>query len=95
LKTTIKLKKKDGKLPYGKNVLILFDEDFFYETTNEAEMKIKYSSIEKTAIGNSAIYIFIGAMQAFIIPLSVFETEKQKSAFLAFVNSKSVTTGKL
>lgn len=94
MKLNIKIIKKDGKLPYGKDVLIQFEEDFFIETTNETETKTKYTSIEKIAAGgNRAIYIYISSVQAFIIPFSVFESEKQRDAFLAFINYKAGTTG--
>ena len=87
-KINIKLIKKDGKLPYGKNVLINFEEDFFVEATNDTEIKGKYKSVEKIAVAGDAIYIYISAMQAFILPISVFESTAQKNEFLEFINGK-------
>lgn len=89
IKVSMKFMKKDGKLPYGKNVQIYFNEEEIHETTEVAESKVKYSNIEKIAEGSQAVYIYIGAAQAFIIPLSVFETEVQKNEFLLFINSKN------
>ena len=92
MKKYIELMKKDGKLPYGKETLIRFEEDFFIDTDEINEVKIKYSSIEKIAICAQAIYIYISVQQASIIPLSVFETEEQKAAFLAFIHNKAGIT---
>ena len=88
LKAQIKLMKKDGKLPYGKNVSIEFDETFFIESTEINETKTKYASIEKIAVSNNMIYVYFSAIQAFILPLSVFESNEQKDAFLLFINDK-------
>jgi len=93
LKLTLKAIKKDGKLPYGNDVLIQFDEDFFVETTNESETKTNYSKIEKIAVGKKAFYIYVNALQAYIIPFSVFKTEQHRDDFLAFINNKTRTIG--
>ena len=88
MKLNIKLIKKDGRLPYGKDVLIQFNEDYFIENTNETESKVKYEIIEKIVCGMYAIYIYISSIQAFIVPFSVFENEEQRNEFLEFVNNK-------
>ena len=88
IKSTMKKMKKDGKLPYGKDNIIQFDEDSIIEIADEAETKRKYAAVEKVVCGNQAIYIFTDAAQAYIIPLSVFETEVQRNEFLMFVNRK-------
>lgn len=84
----IKMIKKEGKLPYGKEVFARFDDQLFMETANGNESKIDYANIEKIAVGQKAIYIYIGAIQAFIIPFSVFEDEEKREEFLTFLNHK-------
>lgn len=93
LKFNMKLLKKDGKLYYGKDVLFQFNEDFFIETSTDAETKLKYTSIERIEEGKNALYIYIGAIQAYMIPFSVFETTEQKNEFLDFINNKVATAG--
>ena len=88
LKINIKLMKKYGKLPYGKDVLICFDEEFLIETTEKSESKIKYTSIERIVGANSAIYIYLNAVQAVIVPLSAFESEKIRDDFWDFIHYK-------
>lgn len=87
-KIYIKLMKKDGKLPYGSDVYMQFDDDFFVENTNETEIKTKYESVEKIVVYKNYTYIYISSIQAFIIPSFVFETKEQKSEFLTFINHK-------
>jgi len=84
----IKSLKKQGKLPYNKNVQLQFDEENYTEIGDISETKIKYTTIEKVVEGRIAIYLYIGAIQATIVPYSVFETVEQKHNFLAFINSK-------
>ena len=82
-------KKKHGALPYGKNVQIQFGEEDIFEVTEKAKMKIKYSNIERIEKGSHGVYIIYNhAMNAFIIPFSVFENEEQKNGFLVFICKK-------
>jgi hypothetical protein len=89
LKLNIWVTKKSGKLPFPKNVNISFYGDYFEQTTETAETKTKYSAIERVYDGKFAIYIYIGAIQAFIIPLAAFESKRKKEEFMAFIRGKS------
>jgi len=87
-KLMIKLLKKQGKLPFYNSVQLRFDEDSYTETTERAESKIKYTTLEKIAEGRSAIYLYTGAAEANIIPYRAFENAEHKNYFMAFINSK-------
>lgn len=88
MKINITMIKKDGRLPYSKDVQIELEETSFTEITKEAETKVPYTSIEKVGIDNRAIYIYISAIQAFIIPFSIFKDEEQRKGFLTFLKDK-------
>ena len=88
IKKSVKKLKKDGKLPYPENVLMQFNEDSIACTEDETEFKCKYDILEKVLTDNNFVYIYRGAMQAFIIPFSAFESERQRTDFLEFINSK-------
>jgi len=88
MKSQIKNAMKYGKFN-NKDVILRFDENIITEITDKNENKIKYSIIEKIALGKAAVYIYIGALQAFIIPFWVFESEQQKVDFLDFINQKN------
>ena len=88
LRRNIKAMKKQGKLPYSNEVIIQFNEDCFIETTSATETRTKYTNVEKVVLGKSAVYVYMGAIQAYIVPFSVFETEKQKEEFCAFIENK-------
>ena len=81
--------KKDGKLPFGRNCTLRFDDDCFVSVADEVETKMKYAIIEKILCSHDTAYIFINAAQAEIIPFSVFEDENQRVAFLEFVSAKA------
>jgi len=88
LKWQIKSIKKTGKLPFGKENTLRFFEDFMMSIEDGTETKMKYTNIEKVAAGDNAIYIYFSAMQAFIIPFSVFSNEQERNEFYAFINQK-------
>jgi len=89
LKVQIEMVKKEGKLPYDRDITMEFYKDYFVEITNETENKTNYTKIEKIIIGDNAIYIFVSAMQSYIIPFSVFKSEKQRSKFEFFIKNKT------
>lgn len=80
--------KKDGKLPYSKQTAIRFEDDAFHETTEDTETKTAYRKLENIAVSDHAIYAYTSAMQAYIIPLRVFESDAQRTAFMQFLNAK-------
>ena len=88
MKAEMKRTKKEGKLPFGETVKARFDEEYLYQTSGSDELKMKYDNMDKVAEGNHAIYIYIDAVQAFILPDCVFENKQQKTEFLAFVKGK-------
>jgi len=89
IKWQIKLIKKQGKLPFGKDVNIRFDEESYVETNEVSETKINYTSLERVVKGHHVIYLYIGAMQATIIPFAAFETDEQRDDFLTFIINKT------
>jgi hypothetical protein len=91
IKMSINATKKKGKLAFDEHAVVAFGEDSFTETTADAVNTAKYSKIEKICHADRAIYIFLNAQMAQIIPLSVFESEEQRSAFWVFINQKKDT----
>jgi len=88
LKLQMNLMKGNGKLPFSEQNFLQFEDDCFIENTVDTETKTKYSKIERIAVSEKAIYLYLTAMTANIIPVSVFESEQQKEEFLAFINGK-------
>lgn len=90
-KKQIKGMKKDGKLPYGKNVSMVFDEEGILSASELNETKVGYEAIERIceAEGDDAIYIFISSLQGFIIPHRIFESEAQRAEFMTFIQGKA------
>lgn len=88
VKNRMKNMKKEGRLPYGYEATIKFDDENIYEITPNTESKTKYSFVEKVAVTEKAIYIYINSIQAYILPVNVFTDEMEKSKFLEFINLK-------
>ena len=88
IKLAISSAKRDGKLPYGKSTQIIFYDDYFHEITENSEAKINYSSLERVLIGPTAVYIYMTAISAMLLPHRVFESETQKAEIIAFVSAK-------
>jgi hypothetical protein len=88
IKWQIKLMKKSGKLPFARENHYKFEEDYFLIETEIMDIKQKYAAIENILVSPKAIYIYLGAIQANTLPLSVFESEQQKEEFITFINEK-------
>lgn len=84
----IKTMKKEGRLPYSSEAILKFDHESIHEITPNTENMTKYSLIEKIAVTEKAIYIYISSVQAIILPVTAFAEEKSKIEFLEFINSK-------
>ena len=81
--------KMNGKLPFSRENRLQFHDDHIHEQTETTETKFDYSCLEKIFEDNNAIYIFFNSIQAFMIPLSAFESEGQKKDFLVYINEKA------
>jgi len=88
MKSSIKNMKKEGSEPFARNIRLEIDEENIYQYTEKSETKVKYSQIEKIAQGQYAIYVYTSALQAFIIPYRIFESEAQRNEFLNFIKNR-------
>ncbi|MCL2361803.1 MAG: YcxB family protein [Defluviitaleaceae bacterium] len=88
VRVQIRTIKKQGKLPFNKDVQLRFDEDSYTEITDVSETKMKYTPLERVVEGPNAVYIYVGAIQATLIPNAAFESEEQKQEFLVFIRSR-------
>ena len=64
--------KSDGKLLYHEKASVEFLDDRIVETCEQGETVVKYSDIVNVYEEKGYIYIFYGAMQAFILPERCF-----------------------
>ena len=86
---SIRRMKKEGKLPYENKNLLQFQDDFIFGIADGTETRVPYTKIEKVKLHKEVMYIFISVLQAYIIPLSIFETVEQQNEFLTFIKHKS------
>jgi len=88
IKSNIKKLRKHGKLPFSNEGTLVFDEEFINDISSLTEVKTRYSSVEKIGITETAIYIYISAMQAYIVPQTCFKSEEEMKNLLNFLASK-------
>ena len=88
IKIQIKAMKRDGKAPYGEASQVHFGEDDVHSVSESTETRAKYASLGRICEDGNAVYIYMNAIQAFVIPRRVFESEAQKAEFLAFISGK-------
>ena len=88
IKFQIAVLKKDGKLPISKSNRLQFEDEFIHEFTDFAETKIRYASIERIEEGAYAIYAYFSAVQAIIIPFSVFDSAVAKEEFVSWLRGQ-------
>ncbi len=88
VKINIKSCKKNGTLPYDKNIIISFNNEEIIEESNNKSTTYKYDIIEKVIINEDYHYIFFNALEAIILPNYVFKQNKQQKKFDNFLITK-------
>lgn len=89
-KATIKRLKKKGKMAYSPKAVMEFYEDYFTEDCEIAKTEQKYRAIERVSIvENKVVYIHVNNLNAYIVPLSAFESEAECREFLDFIKTKA------
>ncbi|MCL2605170.1 MAG: YcxB family protein [Defluviitaleaceae bacterium] len=88
----VRLAKKDGKLPFDVLTTVTFEDEYILDISERAETKFFYPTVEKVKEGPKAIYIYVNAIMALVLPYRIFEGEEQKREFLQFMHGKVFTT---
>ena len=91
LKKAVDKAAADGKAPYGYKSAISFKDEYIECISELKETKIRYGAIEKVCSSDDAVYIYIEALQALVLPERVFADEAQKRSLLEFVGAKRKT----
>jgi len=68
---------------------ITLHEDYIGEAAVNITSNINYEAIERIGQGYGCIYIYIGAIKSFIIPLSAFTDINHKIMFMNFIEHKT------
>lgn len=89
LKINLKSLKKSGKLPFEKEIDMDFEDEYIHQTMPDSEIKTNYSKIERIAVTEQSIYLYVSVVSAFIVPLSVFQSQAEKLDFLEFLRKKT------
>jgi hypothetical protein len=89
LKARLSRAKKESRLPYGQSqVTISFEGEHIYATEGSITSTIGYEGLEKVEVGDHALYIYLSAAKALVIPLRAFESPAQKQDLADFLRKK-------
>lgn len=70
----------------GRHELHLSPDGIHYKTIS-SESKINWSSIEKVVQNEKYVFMYIGALNAIVVPKTAFASSKEQIKFLDYVNS--------
>ena len=79
---------KSGKPAYSPSAVLEFYENVFTEQTKLNKTETSYEAIERVSVTDSAVYIHVSSVMAYVIPLTAFDSPEQKSEFLAFIEGR-------
>lgn len=89
-KHNIKQLLKNGKQPFNPSSVMEFYDDHFVEMTPENRTERGYMAIDQVSVvENTAVYLHINSLQAYIIPLYAFRSQAEYESFLAFIRQKT------
>lgn len=83
---TIKVQKKDGKLPFFEKSVIEFTDEEIIEETDTGISRAKYDKLETLCICDTVMYLYINSQQAIILPYS--QIDGQKDAIISMLKEK-------
>lgn len=90
IKNSIKIMKKNAKLPYSTCSVVEFYDDRLVEICPNSKSEVGYSMVERISVlGGKAIYIHISNVTAYIIPFACFESDGQYGEFMEFIKTKN------
>jgi len=79
----------EGKCSFIGPWKLTLQEDCIEEVSANTTAYTKYSAVEKVGCGYDSLFVYIGAIQALVIPLSAFASDEQRDEFLAILKSKT------
>ncbi len=90
IKNSIKLMKKNAKLPYSPCSVVEFYDDRLVEICPNNKSEVGYSMVERiSVVGGKAVYIHVSSASAYIIPFASFESGGQYAEFMEFIKTKN------
>ena len=88
IKRRLKRIEKEGKLYSPGFRTYHFEENSFQITAKNATSESDYADFEQVETGEKAVYIYVGAKIAHVLPNRVFANDEEKQRFVAFIREK-------
>lgn len=78
IRRQVSMTKEDGKLPFSGDTEIEFLESMIVQRSEHSESHVNYRDIERFYIEQEYLYIYINAVQAFVIPCRCLGEDKKR-----------------
>ncbi|MGI6168561.1 MAG: YcxB family protein [Christensenellales bacterium] len=88
-RTARKMLKRGGDNGFFGRHTVTLEDDGIREISASSSAYTEYSSVERIGYGYGNYYVYTGALQAFIIPVSAFSGAEQRQAFLNLLSEKT------
>lgn len=90
IKLNVKSFSKSQKKPYTPKCVMEFNEDSFFEITDDTKTESTYSALECiSVVKDKYIYLHIDRLRAYIVPFAAFESADEAKTFLNFLETKA------
>jgi len=89
IKKNVRMMKKSGRLPYNEYGTLTFEENFICDAAPTQETKTSYNLIEAIYTTDEAIYIYISAASAIILPYRFIENQTVFNKLVDFLQKKT------
>ncbi len=94
LRKTINKLKKEDKLPYSEQGILIFSETEITDISPNKELKAPYSRITQLVIKNNTFYICCSGGMGYIVPFRIIPDNINVGALKSFLESKTGLTFK-
>lgn len=86
---SLKISKKQGKLPYDSEMVLEFYDDKIIDISKSSKTELLYSAIERVSVlKDGTIYLHQNQAMSNIIPATIFNSGINYNEFLEFIKSK-------
>ena len=89
MRKTVKTIKESGKAPYANDFHASFEEERLLTWTDDTQVSTNYSAFEKIVTGENALYLYVNANSAFILPHRIFASDEEREALMQFLKQKA------
>jgi len=70
--------------------VVSFDDEWLSEVTADREVRTRWAVVEKAALTDAHLFLYVSGFSAVIVPLRAFATEEERKGFLNAAQSRVI-----